>query len=161
MKYLKICFFGIALLVSPTCYAKDVGPFQSVQDLFQAMSAFDAKGIKETVTDDFQILDMGAVWDITQFLSALKSLEGKFKERRNYFNVIRTVSSQNTTWISYWNKAVVTTVNNQTITLTWLESAVLVKDKNQWKIQHMHSTSVAEDSIPSDVVFTGEAFTLL
>ena len=146
----------ILLLIFMTTFSfsqavTDKSPFNAVQNLFAAMSAFDYSKMKSVVTDDFQLLEAGEVWDIDILIDAIKPYENTFS-RRNYFSLIKVVSNEDIVWVSYWNKAIIT-MPNKTSEKSWLESVVLVKDKNNWKLQMMHSTIVLSKNIPADVEF--------
>jgi len=124
-------------------------PFPVVQRLFSAISAFDYTQMRAVATSDFQLLEVGEVWDIDSLISALRPVENQFN-RRNYFAVIKVVTNGDIAWVSYWNKAVYE--STETKTKTWLESAVMIKTGNEWKLQMLHSTRVDPDSIPQAIV---------
>lgn len=153
MKILKIFIVVIGLLASSNSYSNETTPFNTVQRFFSAMSSFDYKGTKAVVTQDFQLLEVGEVWDINDYFNVLKSLEGKFEKRRNYFSIIRKVSSKDNMWVSYWNKAIIKPIGHDPITLFWLESVVISRENNEWKLQLLHSTKVEHNAIPKEVVF--------
>lgn len=56
-------------------------------------------------------------------------------------------------WVSYWNKATFTK-GKLVETVVWLESAVLIRDDNEWKIQMLHSTRIRPEDLPKDIVLT-------
>ncbi len=154
MKLSKILIIMLFLSVTTNYVAKEQPPFNTVQRFFSALSNFDFNNIKVTVTNDFQLLEMGEVWDTEYLINALKSMKDntKFVGRRNYFSVIRTVVSKDNAWVSYWNKAeIIPADNGQNIIVTWLESAVLIRVDNKWKIQMLHSTKVEPKAIPEDI----------
>ncbi|MBA6354980.1 MULTISPECIES: nuclear transport factor 2 family protein [unclassified Colwellia] len=124
--------------------------FRPVETLFSAMSAADHIKMKAVVTDDFQLLEAGEDWSLTDLINVVKPSEYK---RRNYFSVIKTRVYSDVAWVSYWNKA---TFNNgkEESTVAWLESAVMVKVAGQWKMQMLHSTRIKAESIPKDILLS-------
>lgn len=124
--------------------------FRPVEALFSAMSAADHLKMKAVVTDDFQLLEAGEDWSLTDLINVVKPSEYK---RRNYFSVIKTKVYGDVAWVSYWNKA---TFNNgkEESTVAWLESAVMVKVAGQWKMQMLHSTRIKAESIPKDILLS-------
>jgi hypothetical protein len=114
------------------------------------MSAADHLKMKAVVTDDFQLLEAGEDWSLTDLINVVKPSEYK---RRNYFSVIKTRVYSDVAWVSYWNKA---TFNNgkEESTVAWLESAVMVKVAGQWKMQMLHSTRIKAESIPKDILLS-------
>ena len=121
-----------------------------VQDLFSAISEVDHTKMKNTVTSDFQLLEVGEDWDIGDLIEVVNSSEFL---RRNYFNVLKMKTSEDMAWVSYWNKATFTK-GELLETVVWLESAVLVKDDNDWKIQMLHSTRIKTEDLPKNIVLT-------
>ena len=149
MLQLKKLSVILVLLISSNCYAKD-DPFKPVQDLFAAMSAIDHARMKNAVTKDFQLLEAGEDWDMSDLIKVINPSEYK---RRNFFNVVRTEISGNIAWMSYWNKATFTKGETQEA-VAWLESAVMVKENEQWKIQMLHSTKIEAENIPKELKLT-------
>jgi len=142
-------FLILCVLFFSVSQAAEKLPFNSVQSLFAAMSAFDDFKMKAVVTEDFQLLEAGEVWDIDMLIMAIKP-NGALYKRRNYFSIINVVTKTDVVWISYWNKATFS-MQNKNREASWLESAVLVKEKDNWKIQLLHSTKVSSNNIPADV----------
>ena len=148
---LKISALFFCILFCSISQAADNSPFNSVQNLFAAMSNFDYPKMKAVVTDDFQLLEAGEVWDINILINKIKPTANTYK-RRNYFSLINVVSKNDIVWVSYWTKATII-MQNESSDISWLESAVLVKEKGIWKIQLLHSTKVLSNDLPSDVEF--------
>jgi len=147
----KAVLLSLSLLICSISQSIEDSPFNTVQNLFAAMSAFDHSRMEAVVTDDFQLLEAGEVWDIDTLIKEIGPNENAY-ERRNYFSLIRMVSRNETMWISYWNKATFT-VSDKIFENAWLESVVLVEDQGSWKIQLMHSTIVSLENVPTDVTF--------
>ena len=144
-----VCF--LLFSVSLTCCGGQQDPFRAVQEFFSAISDFDYDRMGATVTEDFHLLEVGEVWELDQLVDVIKTVENRF-ERRNYFSVIKAVANHNMVWISYWNRAV-KKYPDRVQEVSWLESAVMVKVENEWKLQMLHSTRVDPGTIPGDVVF--------
>ena len=72
--------------MSFSSYSKEA-PFKVVQDFFAATSAYDYEGLRNAGTDDFELLEIDAIWDIDFLIKVVKSHEGQ-SQRRNFFNVI-------------------------------------------------------------------------
>lgn len=149
MVRLQKTFLILCILFFNVSEASEKSPFNSVQNLFSAMSAFDDSKMKAVVTKDFQLLEAGEVWDIHMLIKAIMP-NGNTYKRRNYFGIINVVSKKEVVWISYWNRATFS-MQNKNSEASWLESVVLVKENENWKIQLLHSTKVSSDNIPSDV----------
>ncbi|XQW85104.1 type I secretion C-terminal target domain-containing protein [Thalassotalea piscium] len=139
----------ISLVISGASFGQE-NPFKAVQDLFSAMSAVDHVKMQTNVTRDFQLLEVGEVWDLEDLINVVNPSE---YTRRNYFNVISTKINDNTAWVSYWNKATFTK-GDIVETVVWLESAVLIKNNNNWKVQMLHSSKITPEKLPKDVILT-------
>ena len=125
--------------------------FNVVQELFAAMSALDYQKMRDVVTKDFQLLENGEPWDIERLIEAIKP-DTETYVRRNYFKPIKEVKKDGLVWVSYWNKATFKSVKNEN-TAVWLESAVMVEEDGQWKMQMMHSTYLEEKKRPKDIQY--------
>jgi hypothetical protein len=151
MDRVKITALILSLMICSTSQAFSSSPFNSVQELFAAMSAFDYPKMKAIVTDDFQLLEAGEVWNIDTLINAIKSGNKPYK-RLNYFSPITMVTYNDMIWLSYWNKAKFI-MPSKTNERAWLESVVLFHENGTWKLQMMHSTRVLIENIPKDVEF--------
>ncbi len=152
---MKFCraLLGLVLL---TCFAfrgtanaADHPAFQPVKELFAAMSKHDGDAMRETATKDFQLLEHGEDWSMQKLVDAVQP-KGKPYERKNFFDQIRARQKGDVAWVSYWNKAEIRRGGGLR-TLVWLESAVMVKEDDRWKVQLMHSTRLDPDKHPSNV----------
>lgn len=139
----------VSLLIYSPVQAKDHEAFTPVKKLFAAMSAFDEKAMHETGTEDFQLLEHGEVWSMQKLADAIKP-NGKPYQRRNFFQVIKTVENKDSVWFSYWNKAEFSGENGRG-EVVWLESAVMSQSEGEWKLQMLHSTRLDKKNHPNDV----------
>lgn len=140
-------FIFVSLSISTSSFAQD-NPFKAVEDLFAAISEVDHAKMKNTVTSDFQLLEVGEDWDLNDLIEVVNPSENV---RRNYFHVLKLKTDSNFAWVSYWNKATFTK-DELVETVVWLESAVLIRDDNKWKIQMLHSTRIKPEDLPKNIV---------
>lgn len=106
---------------------------------FDGISVLDIKLMKQYVTNDFLLLEGGDVWNMDTVAVYLNQLKTGSFSRTNHLNFIRTEITGNTAWVAY-NNAADMNINGKKRNVQWLESAVLVKEGNEWKIQLLHST---------------------
>ncbi len=115
---------------------------QTVVKLFEALSNRDSAGLKACSTADITLYEYGQVWNIDSLI--LKAITGNpsadFK-RTNSFEFINTAADKHTAWMSYRLQSVIIKDSRQ-VTLQWLETVVLVKERKQWKVKHLHSTLI-------------------
>lgn len=140
--------FGL-LFFSGMVEAADHPAFQPVKELFAAMSQHDGKAMRETSTEDFQLLEHGEDWTMQELVDAVQP-KGNPYERKNFFCQIRAQQKGDVAWVSYWNKAEIRR-EGELRTVVWLESAVMVRQDDGWKIQLLHSTRVEPDSYPKNI----------
>ncbi|MCR9292955.1 MAG: nuclear transport factor 2 family protein [bacterium] len=137
------------LFFSGIVEAADHPAFQPVKELFAAMSKHDGKAMRETSTEDFQLLEHGEDWTMQELVDAVQP-KGNPYERKNFFCQIRARQQGDVAWVSYWNKAEIRR-EGELRTVVWLESAVMVRQDDGWKIQLLHSTRVEPDSYPKNI----------
>lgn len=137
------------LFLSGVVEAEEHPAFQPVKDLFAAMSKHDGKAMQETSTADFQLLEHGEDWTMQKLIDAVQP-NGKPYERKNFFSQIRARQNGDVAWVSYWNKAEIRRESGLR-TVVWLESAVMVREGDRWKIQLLHSTRLEPDKYPKDI----------
>ncbi len=149
MRKIHHLFLFASIAFSTSTFGQE-SPFKAVQDLFAAMSDVNHAEMKRIVTSDFQLLEVGEDWDLNDLIEVVSPSE---YVRRNYFSVIKAKTLGNSAWVSYWNKATFTK-GEIVETVVWLESAVLVKENNTWKIQMLHSTKIKPEQLPKHIVLT-------
>jgi hypothetical protein len=148
--FVSFCFWlCLPLLCIATADAADHPALQPVKDLFAAMSKHDGKAMQETATEDFQLLEHGEDWTMQRLIEAVQP-KGKPFERKNFFSQIRARQNGDVAWVSYWNKAEIHSESGLR-TIVWLESAIMVKEVDRWKIQLLHSTRLAPEHHPKDI----------
>lgn len=151
MKIFGMLIFCLLLVANSSVYSAESKPFKSVQEVFVALSEYDLASIKQQTTADFHILEVGEVWDLQVIENIFNSTE-KPLIRRNFFSVIREENHGEIAWISYWNRAEITS-DEGISEMAWLESVVLIKQDNTWKLQMLHSTRIDLDKLPENIEF--------
>jgi len=86
-------------------------------------------------------LENGAVWNNDTLMKKINWSKNKYEsfKRVNRIEFIRTEIRGNTAWTCFYNEADFR-MDSTTRFVRWLESAVLIKQRNEWKIQQFHST---------------------
>ncbi len=108
---------------------------------FDGLSLVREDLIVDNTTKDFLLLEAGLLWNNDTLINRIRPLKNTNFERKNEFKFIATKQQGNIAWVSYWNQATISRNGNSRI-LKWLESVVLVKEDERWKIQLMHSTPI-------------------
>jgi ketosteroid isomerase-like protein len=115
---------------------------EAVVQLFEALSKRDSVSLKNQCTTDISLYEYGQVWNIDTLINKAITMNtaADFK-RTNTFEFISTETDKNTAWVTYRLSSAVTKDGKQ-ITIQWLETVFLNKQKKQWKVKHLHSTLI-------------------
>lgn len=115
---------------------------QAIVKMFDALSNRDSVGLKAHCTSDITLYEYGQVWNIdTLILKAITQNQSTDFKRTNSFDFINTTTGKTAAWVTYRLQSVITKDAKQ-VNLQWLETVVLVKERKQWKIKHLHSTLI-------------------
>ena len=118
---------------------------QTVVKMFEALSKRDSVNLKAHCTADITLYEYGQVWNIDTLThkAITKNTDPDFN-RTNTFEFINTETDTHTAWVTYRLKSTITKDSKQT-TIQWLETVFLEKQKNQWKVKHLHSTLISRN----------------
>jgi SnoaL-like domain len=109
---------------------------------FDALSARDSIALKSHSTADISLYEYGQVWNIdTLILRAITLNPSADFKRTNSFEFITTETGKTQAWVTYRLQSVIIKDGKQA-TVQWLETVVLVKERKQWKVKHLHSTLI-------------------
>lgn len=114
---------------------------ESITRFFDGIAAIDLNAMKEWVTPDFLLLEDGQIWNLDTLAAQEPQMKQMDIKRINKLDFIRIETKGNMGWVAYHNRADIE-IQGQSIILRWIESAVLIRDKNRWKIQLLHSTTI-------------------
>ena len=110
-----------------------------ITDYFEAISANDLDIQKQLTTENYTILENGVLWNHDTIVVMTNRLKGRSFKRINQIDFIRTEIKGNMAWVAYYNTADMTLDAKQR-RVSWLESAVLIRERETWRIQLLHST---------------------
>jgi len=135
------------LLVPSSLFAQQVANSeeQKIKDviiqLFDGIAQRDIDKIAKQTTPDLMLLENGALWNNDTLVKRITWSRNNQKSysRVNRIEFIRTEIRGNTAWTSFYNQADIR-VDSTSRSVRWIESAVLIKEKNDWKVQQFHST---------------------
>ena len=140
---LSIVFpFSTILMAQEPLTANQQAVQQAVVKMFDALSNRDSISLKAYCTTDITLYEYGQVWNMdTLILKAITQNQSADFKRTNSSDFINTTIDKNTAWVTYHLNSAITRDGKQA-TAQWLETVVLVKQKKQWKVKHLHSTLV-------------------
>ncbi len=144
----KISLFFIAFTISAKLMAQEpLTPSQqavqqTVINMFTALSNRDSVSLKTSCTADFTLYEYGQVWTIdTLILKAITQNQSTDFKRTNLFEFINTTFNNTKALVTYRLQSAIIRDGKQ-VTVQWLETVTLVKEKKHWKIKHLHSTLI-------------------
>ncbi len=116
---------------------------QVVRDVFEALAELDVAKTKSLCTADVMILESGQVWNFDSLAIRITTRKAKSPDfkRVNQLDFIETKMEGNAAWVSYFNKADIS-FGGKTTHVKWLETVVLRKEKEVWKMALLHSTEL-------------------
>lgn len=125
-----------------------------IENSFQEIwSNLDESKILQYYTEDFLLMEDGEIWNNDSVKVAIKNVKERFEslenkqnkfERVNKFEFIKSHADGNFGWIAYHNFADILMNGTSIAKIHWLETATFIKEKNEWKIQSLHSTPFKE-----------------
>ena len=136
----KISFF--LLLITQFSFAQateKVEVQQVITRFFDALSVANIPQMKSEVSEGFILLENGEIWTIDTLANKISRPKPEGYLRRNSFDFLETKIEKNRAWVYYKNKAEITS-KTRNVTIKWLESAILRKEKGRWHMDLMHST---------------------
>jgi hypothetical protein len=140
----QVLFFFVLVTISFNSYAQNdkskAEVNQTLIQLFDGIAKLDMNKIQQYSTHDVIILEDGAIWNMDSVRNIVNMMKGTTFSRTNTFDFIQTEVKGNTAWVVYHNTADMT-INGQAMNIRWMESAVLVKEGNAWKVRLLHSTT--------------------
>ena len=146
-------FISIAALATSTISstAVDSGPSradqtqlsEAIRTFFAAATADDLDKLHAVTTADFYAFDAGGRFTRDALMDMIKAAHAAGKVYVWTVNEPEVHISGETAWITYVNRGSIKDASS-TKDVTWLESAVLQKEKGDWRIHFFHSTRVPE-----------------
>ena len=112
---------------------------QVITRFFDALSVANIPQMKSEVSEGFILLENGEIWTIDTLANKISRPKPEGYLRRNSFDFLETKIEKNQAWVYYKNKAEITS-KTRNVTIKWLESAILRKEKGRWQMDLMHST---------------------
>ncbi|HLP36889.1 nuclear transport factor 2 family protein [Lacibacter sp.] len=131
-----------SITLAQTTSSEQVIVQQTIVKLFDALSNRDSVSLKAWSTADITLYEYGELWNIDTLIhKAIKLNTAKEFVRTNTFEFIHTTVDNKMALVNYLLQSVIMRDGKQA-TVQWLETVVLIKERNQWKVKHLHSTLI-------------------
>lgn len=118
---------------------------QAVMTFFDALEAMDFSALDSAVTRDFELVEDTLVLDLEGFVAFLEPFAEAGARITYSFSDFNTEVRGPVAWTRYRNDAVLV-MNGRETELEWLESAVLLRTPEGWKVDRLQSAPVEAES---------------
>ncbi|RXK60820.1 nuclear transport factor 2 family protein [Lacibacter luteus] len=115
---------------------------QTIENLFTALSNRDSAGLRLHSTADVHFYEYGEVWTIDTLIKRVMINKPADYKRTNSFDFVKITIEGNTAWATYYLQSEITR-NGKKELVKWMETVVLVKLKEEWKIKLLHSSLIS------------------
>jgi ketosteroid isomerase-like protein len=113
---------------------------QTLSNFFQAIADKDTTVMKSYCTNDIMLLENGEVWNVDTIVQKVYHSRSKDFKRINKLDFIETRLKGDIAWVTYYNQAEIIRNGQHVTFIKWLETTILVKESNRWKLRVLHST---------------------
>lgn len=140
---LAFAFFLVGPAPASPAPADEEAVVQAMRLMYVALTQEDTAQLRAVTTSDFYTFDVGKNMTGDELMSAIKKAHAAGKI------LVWTVTEPKVriegavAWITYLNRGYVQDAAGKK-DVSWLESAVLMKDSGTWRIQFFHSTRVPD-----------------
>lgn len=141
---------NFTLLFAQTADEKEI--HRNIESMFQIIfSDLDETKIPNYFTSDVQIYENGEIYNfdsIQTFIINQKNMFNSEENKNNQFNrlnkleFLSTKIKGNQAFVGFYNSATFTMNEMEIAKMKWLESAILLKTNEGWKIEFLHSTEI-------------------
>lgn len=115
---------------------------QIVINFFESLSNRDSVSLKSYSTTDITLFEYGRVWTLDTLIRRVIKLNTATDFKRvNSLEFINSSADKNTAWATYNLHSEITREGKQ-VSIHWLESVILVREKKKWRIKVLHSTMI-------------------
>jgi ketosteroid isomerase-like protein len=116
---------------------------EAIRSFFAAAASDDLAKFRSVTTPDFYAFDAGGRFASDALMDLIKTAHAAGKVYVWTVNEPEVHISADIAWITYVNRGSIKDASG-TKDVTWLESAVLQKEKGMWRIHFFHSTRAPE-----------------
>ena len=115
-----------------------------VREDYKTVGNFDTLRHRRNCTYDYKLVEGGEVWNMDREINYISTLSATNQTRINEFVFKSVIINSTTGYAIYDLRSVITQADGTTKKYHWLETAILRKISNQWKIALIHSTQLKE-----------------
>jgi hypothetical protein len=138
---MKMTLFFYIVLFSIQANAQiEKEPQGVIESVFQALSDRDEVTLRSLCTKDIIIVEDAKLWTIDTLANYIRKPLPEDYKRENQFKFLKHVVDDSIACITYENEARVSGKGKKFL-IIWMETAVLIREENKWKLKILHSTT--------------------
>lgn len=137
-----MCFGSLAYASSPDDEHDKVA--ETVRQMFVALTNDDLDLFRAVTSTDFYSFDVGKRFDGDELAELVRKSHASGKVYVWEVTDPKVRIDGNTAWVTYVNRGSISDASGKR-ELSWLESAVLHREKGAWRIHFFHSTRVPSE----------------
>jgi len=146
MKKLSFILTAILFTILLQAQAQSTESQQAVQQtvikLFDALSNRDSASLKQYCTNDIRLYEYGMAWNMDTLINRAITLNTATDFKRiNTIDFINTTINREVAWATYHLHSEITKDGKQA-SIKWLETVILINEKNNWKVKVLHSSLI-------------------
>jgi hypothetical protein len=115
-----------------------------ITDDYNTLANFDTIRHRRNCTYDYKLVEDGDIWSIDREMAYIASMANTKQTRKNQFEFKYVTVYSTTGYAVYTLRSVIRQPDGKEKKYYWLETAILRKIANQWKIALIHSTQLKE-----------------
>lgn len=146
MKHILLVVASLTLLIG--CQSEESARLeveQVIRAYFAGISAYDEDAIRSVCTDDYVLIEHGALWNNDSLINLLDTFKDKATITYR-FEDFKTNIRGTMAFTHYWNHGLMEMEGQQTH-FKWAESAAFRKENGKWKMALLHSTRLEPKEI--------------
>ena len=138
---LTLTIGAVAADAPETATAQKTQVSETIRSMFAALAAEDFAKLRTVIAPDFYAFEAGGRISGDALMDLIKKAHAAGKVYVWTVNEPEVHIDGDTAWVTYVNRGSIKDASG-TKDVSWLESAVLRKEKGDWRIQFFHSTRV-------------------
>ena len=149
---MKNIIFTILLILTSNSNAEeflitDEKAIGKLQEFFELLNiqVYDKENLSKIVTSDFHIFEVGNDFDIDSFDSFIDEASEVFNETSWELSDFVVSIDNNSAHVSYLNKGLFKTKQNELVHSEWMESVYMVLENDELKLKFLQSDLVNEE----------------
>jgi hypothetical protein len=119
---------------------QESGAVMALTEYYESLMKFDFVGVRINCAADFKLVEGSGIYALEEYIGFLEPDAGKL-EIEYSLDELNSTTDGAVSWVTYRKKTKIVTGDKE-IFLEARESALLTKEKDNWKLRLVHSTNI-------------------